>query len=586
MIDFEKEATVKSFVPDIISAILIFSYAFFSSKLGIDTFLATLKFIIIVILVMQFGLALLTDHICYSGMSKRVKLFYSTKSTTIERTHLFEDLMQYPFYTALMTFIYFFLGMICVDLFLFYGQNQAPNIIALVSVEFLFGTFFASLSGYNFCYGIVSSISYDIIRQGIEKDYVMKKQFFGIKIGSQMILYIALPIIFTCIINCTVLAIGYYPFDGYFSGETAQMQSSRMLNTIILNIITQLIAMIYFYSNFIKKNKKMTEVLNKMNSSNLLKVNPIDTDISDEFAYNHFLTNQLISMFRSLLFQTAEFGKTISKNASDLMRISNETESTSIEQSTGIKEIVSTMENATNLSHNIENRINDVTEIAKLTVEKVTQGSELLQKSLDSIATVSESNAVTIQGIKNLSEKINSIWEVANIIDNISDQTKIIAFNAELEATNSTKESRNFRNVANEVRRLTNSTIDSTREIKNKINAIQESSEALIKASEESTRLIRQESELALRLGEKFSNINNSAKLNSTSSNEIKYLVEQQTKAFDQIVNTLQQISTSIQGFSQSTRTLIETSRNLQENVKQIESINIAGMEEEDGSNE
>jgi methyl-accepting chemotaxis protein len=83
-------------------------------------------------------------------------------------------------------------------------------------------------------------------------------------------------------------------------------------------------------------------------------------------------------------------------------------------------------------------------------------------------------------------------------------------------------------------------------------------------------------------LGDKFTNISNSTKANSSSANEIKYLIEQQTKAFDQIVNTLHQISSSIQDISVSTKTLIETSRSLQENVNQIESINVSVAQEEE----
>ena len=362
------------------------------------------------------------------------------------------------------------------------------------------------------------------------------------------------------------------------------MQTNRMLNTILINSIVMFLSILFFYNDINAKNTRMTEVLSTI-TTDFSKITPIETDISDEFSFNHYLANQIISMLRGILFQTEQFGKTIAESSSDLMRIANETESTSVEQSTGIKKIVSTMENATNLSHNIENRIIEVTEIAKQTVEKVNTGSELLSKSLSSISAIADSNEVTIQGIKNLNNKINQIWEIANIIDSISDQTKIIAFNAELEATTEIGESKNFKNVANEIRRLANSTMDSTREIKAKISAVQKSSEQLIKASQESTDLIRKETELSESLENKFTNINNSARYNSTSSNEIKYLVEQQTKAFDQIVNTLHQISTSVQGFSKSTRSLIETSRNLQENVNLIESASISdhNTEENEG---
>ena len=579
MKSFEYEATVKSFVPDIFGASVFFLYAIFSTRIPFDTFYSSLKFFISVVIFMQFGCAIITDHLCYHKISTRVKSFYTSKTTISERTHLFDELIQYPFYTALMTFFYFFIGSAAIAYY-FYSYLELPlNITGLFVIEELFGSYFASIIGFTFCSKIVSKIGIDIINAGIEKEYVMHKKFFSLRFKTKLWIYVAIPAILTCFINCAVLISGYYSIEGTILPENGSIQTLRMLSTNILNIILLFISIIFFYNDISNKNTRMTEVLNGITSTDFSKISPIDTDLSDEFSFNHYLANQIISMFRGILFQTEQFGKTISESSSELMRIANETESTSVEQSTGIKEIVATMENATNLSHNIENRIIEVTEIAKKTVEKVNRGSELLEESLASITAIADSNEVTIQGIRNLNEKINSIWEIANIIDSISDQTKIIAFNAELEATTNTGESKSFKNVANEIRRLANSTMDSTREIKSKIGAVQKSSDQLIKASQKSTELIKKESSLSIKLEDKFTNINNSARYNSTSSNEIKYLVEQQTKAFDQIVNTLQQISTSIQGFSKSTRSLIETSRNLQENVNLIESAKVSDSE-------
>lgn len=584
MKSFEHEATVKSFFPDICGAVIVFIYSLFSTKFSIEVFLDALKVFLGILIFFQFGLALITDHLCYHKISTRIKSFYTSKSTVTERTHLFDEIIQYPFFTALMTFFYFFVGSCIIAYYLYAGLNQPLNITGLFIIEALFGTYFTSIFAYTFCSKIVSKIGIDIINAGIEKDYVMKKKFFGIRFNMKVLLFVALPCIFTCIINCAVLIAGYYPFEVSSIIGNGDMQTNRMLNTILINSIVMFLSILFFYNDINAKNTRMTEVLSTI-TTDFSKITPIETDISDEFSFNHYLANQIISMLRGILFQTEQFGKTIAESSSDLMRIANETESTSVEQSTGIKKIVSTMENATNLSHNIENRIIEVTEIAKQTVEKVNTGSELLSKSLSSISAIADSNEVTIQGIKNLNNKINQIWEIANIIDSISDQTKIIAFNAELEATTEIGESKNFKNVANEIRRLANSTMDSTREIKAKISAVQKSSEQLIKASQESTDLIRKETELSESLENKFTNINNSARYNSTSSNEIKYLVEQQTKAFDQIVNTLHQISTSVQGFSKSTRYLIETSRNLQENVNLIESASISdhNTEENEG---
>ena len=57
---------------------------------------------------------------------------------------------------------------------------------------------------------------------------------------------------------------------------------------------------------------------------------------------------------------------------------------------------------------------------------------------------IQESSIDTIGGIKNLEEQIDGIWEIVAIINSIAAQTKIIAFNAELEASSAGEEGKSF----------------------------------------------------------------------------------------------------------------------------------------------
>ena len=62
----------------------------------------------------------------------------------------------------------------------------------------------------------------------------------------------------------------------------------------------------------------------------------------------------------------------------------------------------------------------------------VTDGLEVVRDSLKRMDEIKNANAETLAGIKELGDKIVSIWEIVNMINGIADQTKIIAFNAEL----------------------------------------------------------------------------------------------------------------------------------------------------------
>jgi len=178
---------------------------------------------------------------------------------------------------------------------------------------------------------------------------------------------------------------------------------------------------------------------------------------------------------------------------------------------------------------------------------------------------IQNTNSDTITGIRSLGTQIESIWEVVNIINGIADQTKIIAFNAELEASAAGEAGRNFQIVATEVRRLADSTVASTTEIKARIDDIQRSSDNLILASEKGTERIREGWSLSTRLKEIFDEIKNSAEISAASSGQIVSSVGQQVSAFEQILLTLKQISEGIDDFAVTTRATTGAAESLRE---------------------
>jgi len=76
------------------------------------------------------------------------------------------------------------------------------------------------------------------------------------------------------------------------------------------------------------------------------------------------------------------------------------------------------------------------------------------------------------------------------IINDIADQTKMIAFNAAIEAASSGEAGKRFGVVAVEIRRLADNVMESTGEIENKIEEIQKSINRLVVASESGSKVI------------------------------------------------------------------------------------------------
>ena len=271
-----------------------------------------------------------------------------------------------------------------------------------------------------------------------------------------------------------------------------------------------------------------------------------------------------------IIIKAKEIGSSIDDYSKDLVTISTQTQSTAVQQSAGTAEILSIMKEADSLSHEIQTKTTEVSDIASKTAESVQNGTQFLADNMVKMFSISRANTSTTNGIRDVNEKINSIWEIVSIINSIADQTKIIAFNAELESTSVNENGRNFRNVSNEIRRLANGTMDRTKEIKERINEVQLASDKLLQSSQNCTEKINQGMELIESLENSFSIISSSASETAESSEEIENRIKQETEAFEQIVTTLQQVSRNIESLTLSTKTITETAGSLQTNSSEL----------------
>ena len=245
---------------------------------------------------------------------------------------------------------------------------------------------------------------------------------------------------------------------------------------------------------------------------------------------------------------------------------SKENAMTAQNQSAAVKEIVATMEDNNALSETIAQKIKDVSGVANTTNENVAVGVGFLKTNVTQLNEIADANKTTIDGIKALGDKIENIWDIVTLINSVADQAKIIAFNAELEASSAGEAGRNFHIVATEIRRLADGIIDGTKEIKERITEIQQSSDSLILASESGTEKIQAGVDNARSLEERFASIKNASEVTAGSAGDITKIIQQQAVASEQILVTLKQISEGVEKFTSATESISSAS----ENVKTI----------------
>ena len=273
----------------------------------------------------------------------------------------------------------------------------------------------------------------------------------------------------------------------------------------------------------------------------------------------------LFFRLRSFRDNERETARKLLSETQNLAVAAKENAATSQDQSAAVKEIVATMADNNALSESIATKIKDVSSVAGKTNDDVSEGVQHLELNVAQLREIAEANQNTISGIKNLSEKINNIWDIVTLINSVADQAKIIAFNAELEASSAGEAGMNFHIVATEIRRLADGIIDGTKEIKEKINEIQQSSDSLILASESGTVKIEKGCDTAKALEERFESIKNASEVTATSAGDITTIIQQQAAATEQMLSTLKQIAGGVESFSGATEAISVASQKLKE---------------------
>jgi methyl-accepting chemotaxis protein len=280
----------------------------------------------------------------------------------------------------------------------------------------------------------------------------------------------------------------------------------------------------------------------------------IPTDLTDAYSMTAARINQAFDLFRMVLSQLEDASGRLSGTVMSFSSQIRETVAATTQQASAVKEVVGTMENSNQINRQIEEQARSLSGNAQESQVYVDDGFGKVQDTIRKMDEIKTSNMQTLNEIGELTMQISSIGEIIDIINNIANQTRIIAFNAELEASSAGAAGVSFRIVAEEIRRLANSTVDSLVGIKGRITEIQQSSGRLLASSEEGTGKINEGMKLSGDLNDIFMRIRMSAESTSGSADGISRILVEQNEAFDQIFMTLKQIAEGAEQVLASTR--------------------------------
>jgi len=276
--------------------------------------------------------------------------------------------------------------------------------------------------------------------------------------------------------------------------------------------------------------------------------------------------------------QTRSMAKTIQKSTDEIFVSSKEIFSTANSQAASVQEIESTINENVQIAGDIAEKTGSVAAIASKMEEDVIHGFSILERNVNQMEAIREKNDGVISGIIALGGKIAQIREIVDSINVINDQTKVIAFNAALEAASAGERRKRFSVVASEVNRLADDIDALTRQIHDQIREIEKSSSSLVVSGEESAGKINEGSSLVGELEDIFRDIRSGAEVTANQAQMITVSTQQQQKSTEQINIAVADISAGLGNFLRSTEAATASAGGLAQMIEKLgDLLNIKG---------
>ncbi|MDR0312571.1 MAG: methyl-accepting chemotaxis protein [Treponema sp.] len=345
--------------------------------------------------------------------------------------------------------------------------------------------------------------------------------------------------------------------------DRIQSQERRFNQLLVLILVANALAlavMVIMLLN-IRRSTDNAERVFKALLNNDLSVGMDDLS-RDEIGELMLWLDAFIEKIRQAFISFNESASMVSDAVYDLSTSAQEISATANEQSASVAEIVSTMENNKELSAQVATKTSAVADMAARTGELSLQGAAIRDVNEKMMLDIRDQNAKIIDEIKNLVDTLSRVDESVQLIDTIADQTKLIAFNAALEASSSGEAGMRFAVVASEIRRFADNVVESLLEIKEKIAELQNASQILISGANEGAESIKSGYNSMVEQKKVFENIVEVSQDVAASSSQISALSRQQELASAQIFIALKEISAGVNQFviaTASTSTTVDS---------------------------
>ena len=290
----------------------------------------------------------------------------------------------------------------------------------------------------------------------------------------------------------------------------------------------------------------------------------------------HALENST-SMFRTTLIRAKEAGDSAEEMAQNVSVTSAQSARNLQDQQQQLAQLSVAMTEMSATINDVARNTQSASTNSSSVKDDLNVSYELMNETLSAVQQMTQSISHSSEMTNALEQGVSDITSVTKVIQDVSEQTNLLALNAAIEAARAGEQGRGFAVVADEVRQLAGRTQSSTNEIQSTIDVLTRQSNEAVSSSEESKTIVQSTNEYAMQTQTLLNGVQQALSDTDDLISQIATATEQQGSVTEEVNSNVDhiseaglEISKSAQHLNQQIDALAQSANQLNKELKQF----------------
>jgi methyl-accepting chemotaxis protein len=297
----------------------------------------------------------------------------------------------------------------------------------------------------------------------------------------------------------------------------------------------------------------------------------LDDSTKDELAEICKFFNIFMEKLQGIIFNISITSRDVAGASDHLHGVSGRIATGAEEVAAQAATVATASEEMSATSGDIAQSCQRAAESAQIASHTASRGAGVVEKTVAVMGQIAEKVQESARTVVSLGARSDQIGAIIGTIEDIADQTNLLALNAAIEAARAGEQGRGFAVVADEVRALAERTTRATKEIGTMINAIQQETAGAVAAMEQGVRQVEAGTEEAGKSGQALEEILQQINDVVMQVNQIATAAEEQTATTSEISSNMVQITEVVQQTSQGAQEAATAAAQLSGNAAELQ---------------